>query len=101
VDYDDYTVIFDWLNSAWPPHMIDKFANPLTSQLVRFNSRFYTQGSEAIDVFTCDWSGENNWWFPPVYLVPRLFKHAQSTKVFGTLNSASVDVGTILAPVVS
>jgi len=88
VDSDDYMLnpnIFDWLNSFWGPYTIDRFASAHNSQLVRFNSRFWTPGSEAVDTFTCDWSGENNWWFPPVYLVPRVIRHAQITKAFGTL----------------
>ena len=42
-------------------------------------------GSEAVDTFTCDWSMENNWWCPPIYLVSRVLRHAQSTKAKGTL----------------
>jgi len=54
-DYDDYRlnpIIFDWLNSAWGPHTIDRFVNAHNSQLVRFNSRFYAPGSEAISPVT-------------------------------------------------
>ena len=32
-----------------------------------------------------EWSGENNWWFSPVCLVPRIIRHAQRTKACGTL----------------
>ena len=88
VDMDDYMlnpVIFDWLNSLWGPFTIDRFASAHNAQLRRFNSRFGTPGSEAIDTFTCDWGGENNWWFPPICLVPRVIRHAQRTKAFGTL----------------
>ena len=35
--------------------------------------------SEAVDAFTCDWGGEDNWLFPPVYLIPRVIRHAQAT----------------------
>ena len=88
VDFDDYRLnpaIFEWLNSVWGPYTIDRFASAHNAQLGRFNSRFGTPGSEAVDTFTCDWSGENNWWFPPVCLVPRTIRHAQRTKAFGTL----------------
>jgi len=49
------------------------------------NLRFGTLGSEAIDTFACNWIGENNWWFPPVCVVPRTIRRAQRTKAFGTL----------------
>ena len=88
VNFDDYRLnpaIFRWLNSLWGLHSIDRFANPHNAQIKQFNARFWTPGSEAIDAFTCNWEGENNWWFPPVYLVPRIIRHAQNTKASGTL----------------
>jgi len=88
VDYDNYSLnpmVFEWFNSLWGPYTVDRFASVHNARITRFNSRFWTPGSEAIDTFTCDWSGENNWWFPPVCLVPRVRRHAQNTKAFGTL----------------
>ena len=64
---------------------IDRFASVHNARLEWFNSRYCAPASEAIDVFTCDWGGENNWWFPPICLVPRVIRHAQNTKAFGTL----------------
>ena len=46
---------------------------------------FWDPGSEAVDAFACNWAGENNWSCPPMFLVPRLLRHAQSTKAQGTL----------------
>ena len=57
----------------------------MSTQTQRFNSRFWCPGSEAVDAFTCSWARENNWWCSPVYLVPRVIRHAQSTKANGTL----------------
>ena len=88
VDYDDWMlnpVVFRELDSRWGPHTIDRFANWYNNQLPRFNARYWCPGAEAIDAFTCDWSCENNWWCPPLYLVPRLLRHAQLTKALGTL----------------
>ena len=88
VDYDDWMLnpsTFTWLDAIWGPHTIDRFANATNTQLQRFNSRFWSPGSEAVDAFTCSWVGENNWWCPPVYLVPRVIRHAQNTKANGTL----------------
>ena len=88
VDYDDWMlnpVVFAWLDNLWGPHTIDRFANSWNTQLERFNSRFWAPGSEAVDAFTCTWVDENNWWLPPIYLIPRVIRHAQKSKAKGTL----------------
>ena len=88
VDYDDWMLnptIFTWFDTIWGPHTIDRFANAMNAQTQRFNSRFWSPGIEAVDAFTCSWAGENNWWCPPIHLVPRVFRHAQYTKANGTL----------------
>ena len=51
-------------------HTVDRFANMLNRQVERFNSRFWTPETEAVDTFTVDWVDENNWWCPPVELIP-------------------------------
>ena len=38
-----------------------------------------------MDAFTCNWADDNNWLCPPIYLVPRVIRHAQYTKAKGTL----------------
>lgn len=89
MDYDDWKLspgLFAWLDSKWGPHTIDRFADANNKQLERFNSRFWNPGSEAVDTFTTHWGfGENNWWCPPPYLVPRLLKHANQCGAIGTL----------------
>ena len=88
IDYDDWMLnpaLFNWLNSLWGPHTVDRFTNSTNTQLPRFNSRFWVPDSEAIDSFTCSWANDNNRWCPPIYLIPRVIRHAQSNKVKGTL----------------
>ena len=88
VDYDDWYInpeVFAWLDSLWGPHTVDRFADYNNRQLPRFNSRCWNPGSEAVDAFTVDWSCENNWWCPPVSLVPRVIGHAESCMARGTL----------------
>ena len=46
---------------------------------------FWNPGSEAVDAFTCDWSGENNWLCPPPFLIPRVIRHTLKTGASGTL----------------
>ena len=43
---------------------MDRFASEHNAKLPRFNSRYLAYGTEAVDAFTVDWSGENNYWCP-------------------------------------
>ena len=45
----------------------------------------WNPGSEAVDAFTVDWSGENNWWCPPIGLIPRVIRHAQACHSKGSM----------------
>ena len=88
IDYDDWMlnpVVFADIDQIWGPHSIDRFADCLNAQTPRFNSRCWTPGSEAVDAFTVDWMGENNWWCPPIGLIPRVLRHAQACRATGTL----------------
>ena len=88
VDYDDRYLnptVFMWLDATWGPHTVDRFADHNNCQLPRFNSRCWSPGAEAVDSFTVNWAGENNWWCPPVGLVPRVIAHAQVCGASGTL----------------
>ena len=88
VDCDDWMLnpeVFQELDARWGPHTVDRFADVYNCQLERFNSRYWNPGTEVVDTFTCNWNGENNWWCPPVYIIPRLLKHAEATKAEGTL----------------
>ena len=88
VDYDDWQLdpsIFVQIDSFWGPHSVDRFASDTNNQLERFNSRYAVPGSEAVDAFAVHWGEENNWWCPPLGLVPRLLKHARICLVQGTL----------------
>ena len=87
VDKDDWSLhpdLFQILDAKWGLHTIDRFASYFNTQLPRFNSRFWNPGVEAVDAFTCDWKDENNWWCPPIYLIPRVLRHAQKTHAKGT-----------------
>ena len=88
VDYDDWgitKVVFQWLDSLWGPHSINRFANSHNRQTERYNSRFYDVGTEAMDTFTVNWAGECNWWCPPIHLVCRMLEHARTCCSRGTL----------------
>ena len=88
IDYDDWQInplIFAELDNTWGPHSVDRFASFQNCQVPRFNSRCWNPGSEAVDAFTVNWSAENNWWCPPIALIPRVIRHAQACKAKGTL----------------
>ncbi|KAL5497424.1 hypothetical protein EMCRGX_G013893 [Ephydatia muelleri] len=73
------------MDDSWGPRTVDRFATHYNAQLERFNSRYACPGSEAVDSFTSDWGGENNWWCPPPCLVARVIGHAEVCKAQGTL----------------
>ena len=76
---------FTVLDQLWGPHTVDHFASILTRQLPRYCSRYRNPGSEAADAFTVSWQGENNWLFPPPYLIPRILLHMAYGMEEGTL----------------
>jgi hypothetical protein len=78
-------VVFEDIDLLWGPHSVDRFADCFNSQTHRFNSRCWSPGSEAVDAFTVNWEGENNWWCPPMFLIPRVLRHAQVCRARGTL----------------
>ena len=58
IDFDDYTLnddMFRMLDVRWGPHSVDSFACSYNTKLARFNSRFYSPGTEAVDAYTQDW----------------------------------------------
>ena len=102
VDYDDWFInalVFKQIELLWGPHTVDRFASHSNVQLPHFNSRFLCPGAEALDAFTVHWSGENNWWCPPPWLVPRVVRHTEDCGV--NISSAMLGECTFLAIVVS
>lgn len=88
VDYDDYMLnpdIFAALDILWGPHTVDRFSTFKTCQVPRFCSRWLNPCAEGIDAFTLSWAGENNWMFPPPYLIPQVLKHMDHGHEYGTL----------------
>ena len=88
IDLDDWClnpIILNRVDKIWGPNTIDRFADFYNKQTPRFNSRCWNPSTEAVDAFTVDWHGENNWWCPPVWLVPRVIGHAQVCRAIGTL----------------
>ena len=88
VDLDDWKLsqlLFDMLHKMWGPFTIDRFAASDNTQLLRFNSRFWSPEAEAVDAFTQNWSHEMNWICPPVSLILPVLRHMSVCKAKGTL----------------
>ena len=98
-DYWSRVIETDWmLNPAhfaeldvlWGPHSVDRFASLNSNELSRFCSRWLCPGCEGVDAFTLDWTGENNWLVPPVYLVSRVLCHMIYGQEMGTLVTSAL-----------
>ena len=77
IDLDDWgvsDVLFQSVNKSWGPMTVDRFASERNNKLPRFNSRFWCEGTEAVDAFSQDWGGEMNWLVPPPILVSKTIK---------------------------
>ena len=88
VDNNDWSldpIMFKMLDDLWGPHTVHRFATHYNAKLEHFNSRYACPGSEAVDSFTVNWGGENNWWCSPPCLVARVLEHAEVCKAQGTL----------------
>jgi hypothetical protein len=87
-DPDDYMLdpaCFRMVDELWGPHSYDRFASLKTRQLPRFSSRHLNPGCDTTDAFTVSWANENNWLFPPPYLIPRVLHHMRLGKENGSL----------------
>ena len=88
IDFDDWGVsrtFFQYMSNMWGPYSVDRFADDTNTKLVRFNSKFWCVGAEAVDAFSCDWSGENNWVVAPICLLSQVISHVHVCKARATL----------------
>lgn len=88
IDHDDWEVtveFFDFVSLMFGPFTVDRFANFNNRKLLRYNSKFWNPESEAVDCFTKNWEGENNWLVPPIHLIVSSIKHLLNCKAYGVL----------------
>ena len=64
---------------------MDRFASSYNAKVSRFIATFYQPGTEAVDAFTQNPDGENNWILPTVSQISRVIAHAGACKAVGTL----------------
>ena len=87
-DLDDYTLhdeLFNYIDTIWGPHSCDRFACHYNAKLQKFNTRYFQPGTDGVNAFTQNWSHDNNWLFPPPYLLIKAINYAKTRKARGTL----------------
>ena len=56
----------------------------VTIMLQKFNTRYFQPGTDGVNAFTQNWSHDNNWLFPPPYLLIKAINYAKTCKAQGT-----------------
>ena len=65
----------------WGVATIDRFALEKNRKTMRFNSKHLCPGTLGVDAFAFDWTGEFDWFVPPVYLIGKTIKYFCSSKI--------------------
>lgn len=87
-DPDDFKlnpVLFQMLTNVFGNFSIDHFADDNNYQLPVFNSKWFSKHAIAFDAFSQDWSGHNNYCFPPPNLIINTLKHMEFCKAKGCI----------------
>jgi hypothetical protein len=87
-DCDDWGIhsdVFEELNALWGSHTVDRFATDYNSKCIRFNSKCWCKGTEAINAFTQNWSYECNWLVPPPCMARKVIRQFCEDRANGTL----------------
>eukprot|EP00735_Rhodelphis_limneticus_P009037 TRINITY_DN2492_c0_g1::TRINITY_DN2492_c0_g1_i1::g.8884::m.8884 TRINITY_DN2492_c0_g1::TRINITY_DN2492_c0_g1_i1::g.8884 ORF type:complete len:657 (+),score=31.37,sp/Q99315/YG31B_YEAST/24.66/8e-19,RVT_1/PF00078.22/4.8e-17,Dam/PF05869.6/3.1e-05,RNase_H/PF00075.19/0.001 TRINITY_DN2492_c0_g1_i1:1350-3320(+) len=79
--------LFRRLDALWGPHTVDRFASFLNAHCPRYNSYLPDPSCEAVDAFSQNWKGENNWVNPPFRLLPKVLRHLQACQAVATVIS--------------
>lgn len=87
-DCDDWSVkqcVFDYFDIIWGSHTCDRFANFYNSKCKNFNSKYWCEGSGAVDAFSQVWTYDVNWIVPPPKLIPEVVRKIENDKCSCTL----------------
>ena len=87
-DCDDWGIskkLFDHLDEIWGKHSIDRFATDYNNKCIRFNSKFWCKGSEAVDALAQCWNNDNIWVVPPPSMICKVINKMCTDKASGTL----------------
>ena len=90
-DYRLRADLFRWLDAAWGPHTIDRFATVHSCQRLsgrgagRFCALFFHPLAVWTDALSVPWTGETNWVFPPFAFVGDAVHAFRTSGAPGTL----------------
>jgi hypothetical protein len=85
---DDWCLHADWFrhfDRLWGPHTVDRMANMSNTHVPVFNSKWSDRLTVAVNCFTQDWRGENNWVCPGFHLVEAVLEHLRECKATATV----------------
>ena len=68
------------------PYTIDRFASDDSTQLLHYNTKFYSKKASGLDAFMFNWGYDNiNYVFPPPALVGTVLQYVQEWQAKFTL----------------
>lgn len=85
---DDWYLHKDWFHhfdQMWGPHSVDRMANASNAHVSVYNSKWSDRTTAAVNCFTQDWKGENNWVCPGFHLVEAVMEHLRECKATATV----------------
>ena len=85
LDWELQNQFFQQLEKQWGPHSIDRMASDKNHKVKRFNSYRWCPGTEAVNCFTENWKGENNYVAPPAHLIMKILRHIQECQAETTI----------------
>jgi ribonuclease HI len=81
-----HPAVFNYIETIYGPHDIDRFASMLTTQLPVYNSLAYDPGTSGVDALAQkDWGPLNNFVNPPFFLIPNILNVVEEQRAVATL----------------
>lgn len=88
VDIFDWSIdwgVFRQISARWGPFQVDRMATARTAKVLPFNSLIWDVGCSAVETFSQNWGGVNNYVFPPFHLVDKVIRHFKNCGAFGVI----------------
>jgi ribonuclease HI len=77
--------IFQYLDSIWGPHHVDRFATMANAQLPIYNSYRHDPLTSGVDALAQDWANTNNFCNPPWRLMNRVLNKVCQSRSMATV----------------
>lgn len=87
-DHDDWSLsprAFAYIDAAWGPHTVDRFARARSRLLPRFWSRTLEPGCEGVNSLTADWAQDNNFVNAPFNMLLQVLAHIMTCRARATV----------------